>query len=551
MKRQDNFVIIISVLTLLIILVATTLFIGKSSVSEVRNNTKYFSINENIEIENVKTGEKVIKNLPCKLPTGEYSYTFKAIPFLNDSLYIYIHSSYIRYKLICEGNLILEYEPISTNIAESGGSNIKIIKVSDEFINKNITLTVSSIKKSNYGTRVPNIYLCNSNNMIFDSPDNKVSLLIYYFILMVFAVECLVFLIYLYKNKRGQLYYLFLPLVAVVVAFYLVVATPLSYYFADGKGSFLYIFEYILLMALPIPSTIFIIRSYEYEKSHKVYYKILKGISYIFIINIFVQILLTIFGIYEFMDMQKISHLSIFIYLLFMLTVPFISNSLRFIKISFIAVLTITTGAFTYVIVDYLVSAELRFLPIVGLSAIAFIGLEVWLAKKYYSIKYNDLYNAKLHKKLALKDSFTMLFNRAAFENDVKSLTKNEKGRNILVMIIDINNLKNINDTLGHTVGDDIILRTADILLDVKNNFENTESYRIGGDEFIILGVDVLDNLGDDIETYLRNKEYNIKNLSLAIGYETRKLEKDFDMKLFMEKVDKKMYINKEKLRNC
>lgn len=54
-----------------------------------------------------------------------------------------------------------------------------------------------------------------------------------------------------------------------------------------------------------------------------------------------------------------------------------------------------------------------------------------------------------------------------------------------VVLIADLNNLKLINDTLGHQYGDEAIKLTADVL---HSSFSDIGScYRIGGDEFCVI----------------------------------------------------------------
>ncbi|MBR3636007.1 MAG: GGDEF domain-containing protein, partial [Lachnospiraceae bacterium] len=52
------------------------------------------------------------------------------------------------------------------------------------------------------------------------------------------------------------------------------------------------------------------------------------------------------------------------------------------------------------------------------------------------------------------------------------------------IAMFDINGLKEINDTLGHDVGDKAISKIAEIL---KQTFENEKIFRIGGDEFVVI----------------------------------------------------------------
>lgn len=87
------------------------------------------------------------------------------------------------------------------------------------------------------------------------------------------------------------------------------------------------------------------------------------------------------------------------------------------------------------------------------------------------------LYKERLNKKNLLKDSLTNLPNRFIFDkfcNEENSLTGS-------TFVIDLNNFKNINDSLGHEFGDVILKEFATFL---KNSFIDSHIFRISGDEF-------------------------------------------------------------------
>jgi len=78
-------------------------------------------------------------------------------------------------------------------------------------------------------------------------------------------------------------------------------------------------------------------------------------------------------------------------------------------------------------------------------------------------------------------DVMTKTYNRASFYSDIKT-----KGNKVTSVIsIDMNNLKTINDNLGHSEGDKAIFTIADILLSIDTKY--VRIYRVGGDEFVAL----------------------------------------------------------------
>lgn len=92
----------------------------------------------------------------------------------------------------------------------------------------------------------------------------------------------------------------------------------------------------------------------------------------------------------------------------------------------------------------------------------------------------------KLHQ-LAYYDVLTNLPNRLHFQNYVKDMiTVNYKGSDSLAIVfIDLNQFKQVNDTLGHDAGDALLKQTAERLCSIVN--DNRMIFRLSGDEFVVV----------------------------------------------------------------
>lgn len=89
--------------------------------------------------------------------------------------------------------------------------------------------------------------------------------------------------------------------------------------------------------------------------------------------------------------------------------------------------------------------------------------------------------------RLSYYDAITNLYNRHYFQKVISELDPNKT--KITIISLDVNGLKVINDTFGHDMGDKLIIHVAKIL---KENFkENSYIFRMGGDEFTIILIDV------------------------------------------------------------
>ncbi len=107
--------------------------------------------------------------------------------------------------------------------------------------------------------------------------------------------------------------------------------------------------------------------------------------------------------------------------------------------------------------------------------------------------KYEELNKNKENmKKLAYTDYLTELPNRTAFTEMLDNIMITLRNEEIIaIMDIDIDNFKNINDTLGHSYGDELLI---DVTYRLKQAMdENDYLARIGGDEFIVLTQNITD----------------------------------------------------------
>lgn len=161
-------------------------------------------------------------------------------------------------------------------------------------------------------------------------------------------------------------------------------------------------------------------------------------------------------------------------------------------------------------------------------------------------------------KKISNTDSLTGLYNRRGFitlAEHTMSLAKRLR-KNLILIFIDLDNMKWINDNLGHNVGDLALKETADIL---KKTFrENDLIARIGGDEFVALGVvekeedkdEVLNRLRAKVEASNERKDRNFK-LSLSIGTVFHTPDSNYSIEELLEIADKLMYEEKKKKKQA
>jgi len=146
-------------------------------------------------------------------------------------------------------------------------------------------------------------------------------------------------------------------------------------------------------------------------------------------------------------------------------------------------------------------------------------------------------------------DKLTGIYNRAYFETEIERV---KKGRNFPLgfFIIDVNDLKIINDKIGHVAGDELIVNAAKIL---KNSVRSEDCLaRIGGDEFAVIIQKANENVVKNLyRRILDTQEMINQNLeikvSMAVGFAIAKNEKEINDAI--KKADENMYLHKRQIK--
>ncbi|MEK5768252.1 sensor domain-containing diguanylate cyclase [Acinetobacter schindleri] len=150
-------------------------------------------------------------------------------------------------------------------------------------------------------------------------------------------------------------------------------------------------------------------------------------------------------------------------------------------------------------------------------------------------------------KRKAFRDPLTELYNRRAWEEFLNKAEERCKryGHPAAVFFIDINNLKEVNDSLGHLVGDQLIRQAAHILSSTVRSKDIVA--RLGGDEFVILSIEN-NSLGAEKLFKRIMDAFTQAEISVAIGFAMRQPNRG----LFYaaEQADKKMFQHKRKIKS-
>ena len=159
---------------------------------------------------------------------------------------------------------------------------------------------------------------------------------------------------------------------------------------------------------------------------------------------------------------------------------------------------------------------------------------------------------------LAYTDSLTGIKNSAAYSHAREE--RNEKIRQepdarFAVVVMDVNDLKMVNDTYGHKSGDELLISASRLMCNI---FHHSPVYRIGGDEFAA----ILENSDyENRKTLLEQFDECMKKttflagetelpVSVAVGFEEYSREKHASFEDVFQWADRAMYINKARIKS-
>ncbi len=156
-------------------------------------------------------------------------------------------------------------------------------------------------------------------------------------------------------------------------------------------------------------------------------------------------------------------------------------------------------------------------------------------------------------RKLSLTDELTGLYNRRGFMTLAAQQLKiaNRLKRELLLISFDLDDLKAINDTMGHHEGDQALVDAATILLETFRSSDIIA--RIGGDEFVVLQIKNSENsllISTDRlqETFVKHnlKSQKPYKLSLSLGIVVYNPEQPISLEQLLADADTKMYEQKK-----
>ncbi len=478
---------------------------------------------------------------------------------LEEGQYLCFRSKNVFFKVYLDEELIYEPSvPESKLYTDSPGTNWNYVKLLKEYAGKRLEFRLMKVYESG-SSSIDYLCLGEPARTIMDVIKGKLVAFITCILTLFVGVVLIILDIPINMRKQKNHELLYLGLFSLSVATWCLAETYLlQFYF--GNSRIIQILSCSSLMLISIPMILYLDVAFGLQKRIAT--------------NVMVYISFGIIVLQLFLHLTKIADLH---------------ETLHFTH----AVLVMAALALIYTIVRNTVNAHklytknvysiLRGIGLIGLSVAT--GLDVvrfYLAKGSDSAMFVRIgllifiicfgssslehimsvikmsAQAELISKLAYQDGLTRIGNRTAFEERLTELEKiKDEVQAIAVVMFDVNDLKKINDGMGHQVGDLMLVETAVKMNDAFTE-QNGECFRIGGDEFVVLlsGENVQQRYDAGIEWFTKLlEEYNEKNdtqfkISIAYGcsiYDSTQSDKT--LADIYKQADMLMYENKRLIK--
>jgi len=163
---------------------------------------------------------------------------------------------------------------------------------------------------------------------------------------------------------------------------------------------------------------------------------------------------------------------------------------------------------------------------------------------KYIIISFNDITD---YEREIFLDKLTGVYNRKYL--DILKL----EGKDVCIILFDIDFFKKVNDTYGHIMGDKVLQNFASVLK--KHLRKDDVVVRMGGEEFLIIlheveSKDLSKKIADNLREEIKKSEVEGVKITASFGVCCGEIKNDEDFKKLYQKADEALYEAKENGRD-
>jgi len=461
--------------------------------------------------------------------------------FPNDNTCINVESSMAALDVFLDGEKIYSLESPGKGWARPvfGGNFANFIRIPNEAKGKELSLTYRFTSKTPFAGNVKAPVMGSKASLILLKHAQWPSLVFGYTLLFVGFI-CIIVPLGIHRGKERDS----------IIYFGWLQASLGAWVFSQSSSKLLTIrnpalpmnLSFIALYLLPFFLVNYVCNSYTVGKP----VKLMRKISLVFPFAYIVGGMLQLYGILQYTDLLVISGMCLGIFLLVLLGMLFtchlkgLANLSSFLVAMGILLITILVEE---VLLIFNIKLDSPVLLHFGMSVSA--AILFWHSAKQLTEKTRSILKEQVLLSMAYTDSLTGLNNRSAYDKRIDEISSaSTKSEVIGVLVMDINDLKIINDTKGHKAGD---IALQDFTSCLRNLLpEKAELFRIGGDEFVAfiptIRDDHLEKLAKGITKFFKARK---THYTVAVGgdiYIPKKKEKFINI---INRADSAMYLCK------
>lgn len=373
---------------------------------------------------------------------------------------------------------------------------------------------------------IPEIYAGSDMAVLFYQCAKDAAMLITVFVLAVLGILAVCIAVYIKHKGVREKRFLDIACFLFFCVCWFVTDSSLAQALGGSSPMIRYISFYaFMLLAVPM---LHFVKDTEGMQKYPVIDLVLAG----FYINVVAQSVLNFFGVFTFVDMLFVTHLLLMAGIIAVITVLIReykedgSKELFTILQSFIVVAG--GGALALVLYWVLRISCYEIFFECGIVVMIILLIRSLLDTMVQNLKFKT--EIMVYQRLANEDIMTGMKNRRAFDTMLARIKEEiDTRQNPFLIFMDVNKLKNINDSMGHDVGDEVIIAAAKTI--EKAYGKDGQCFRIGGDEFCAILMDTNETeeeLSERLDTEIRryNKTCSKYQLSVARGISSLRDEK-------------------------
>lgn len=510
--------------------------------------TEHFFDEEGVyELETVWHGERQsesVDSLPAVFAHDENGtatvYTTIDEKWMEQGNTLCFRASQEAVRVWIDGSLVLEQGNLDIGIfGQAPSSGWVMLRLPADSVGKELRIELSS-PYENYQGLLNKVYIGTKAALLFFIMHTYGLGFALAVLLIIMSVILLLFYLLFWARKLSGYQFFLLAVFGLLAGVWMLGESYMLQFFT-GKLQAWYMITMVALHLLPLPLLKMVERLPDYS-----YWRVCRNSRYFLMLYLILLILLQATGIRDFMQMLNVSLVIMFVICvgsLFLIYWEFFYNKNKQILPMITAISAFSVFA-CLELAQSLINIQRPLGMYLQIGVLAFyIILCIFSIHNTFNLYVKGL-KSEYYKQLSYMDQMTGCMNRRAFTEREDSWVPG--GTDVLLMI-DLNDLKQINDVMGHHVGDVYIKKCSDAILDIFGKLG--DCYRMGGDEFLFWGTGVPEEKLEKLEEELRSRvQEACKDISSVCGVASghaAATPEDRSVEEILKRADEKMYENK------